>query len=118
MWESEGMYSDYHTRIDEIKSLGHCHKDLLIDALWHAIFAHEFNDVQFVLSVNERLSFDEHGQQGRSRLQLLPEGEHLLVAQDGQAEVEWSRNARNEIERSEFSGQLLHGENHLQLRPK
>mmetsp|Transcript_19602 Transcript_19602/g.52893 ORF Transcript_19602/g.52893 Transcript_19602/m.52893 type:complete len:205 (+) Transcript_19602:1089-1703(+) len=70
-------------RIDEVKGLGHGDEDLLVDALGHAVLAHEVSDGELVLRVDELLSLDEHGDERRGCLDLLPEREHLLVAQDG-----------------------------------
>ena len=68
---------------------------------------------QLVLLVDEVLALNEHREQGRRRLQLLPEREHLLVHEDGEAEVEGRGDTRDEVEGGELAGQLLHGEDHL-----
>ena len=46
-------------------------------------------------------------------LELLPRGEHPLVHEDGQAEVEGGGDAGDEVEAGELAGELLHGEDHL-----
>ena len=46
---------------------------------------------ELVLRVDEVLALDEHRDQRRRGLELLREREHLLVEQDGQAEVEAAR---------------------------
>jgi hypothetical protein len=59
------------------------------------------------LAVDEVLSFDEHGDEGRGRLDLLEEGEHLAVAQDSPDEVEGGGDAGRKIKGGEFAGKLL-----------
>ena len=111
-----GGEHDGHTElvgVDEVEGLGHGDEDLLVDALGHAVLPHELRDAELVLGVDEGLPLDEHGQQGRGRLQLLGEREHLLVHEDGEAEVEGGGDAGNEVEGGELPGQLLHGEDHL-----
>ena len=115
-----GSKDDRHGKligIDEIESLGHSNKDLLVNALWHAILAHEVGNGELVLSIDEVLSLDEHGNEWRSGLELLAEGKHLLVHENSKAKVKGGRNSRDEVEGGELSGKLLHGEDHLMDLP-
>ena len=93
--------------------LRHGNEDLRVDALRHTILTHEVGDGELVLSIDEVLSLDEHGNERRSGLDLLAEGKHLLVHENGKTEVEGSRNARDEVEGGELSGKLLHSKDHL-----
>mmetsp|Transcript_17306 Transcript_17306/g.41021 ORF Transcript_17306/g.41021 Transcript_17306/m.41021 type:complete len:329 (-) Transcript_17306:76-1062(-) len=99
--------------INEVEGLGHGNKNLLVDALRHAKLPHEVSDGELVLSINKVLPLDEHGNERRSGLDLLAEGKHLLVHENGQTEVEGSRNSGDEVEGGELSGKLLHGKDHL-----
>mmetsp|Transcript_21608 Transcript_21608/g.63425 ORF Transcript_21608/g.63425 Transcript_21608/m.63425 type:complete len:451 (-) Transcript_21608:32-1384(-) len=100
-------------RVDKIECLGHGDEDLLVDALGHAVFAHKVGHAEFVLRVDEGLALDEHGEEGGRRLYLFPQRQHLLIHQDGQAEVERRGYARYEVEGGELPGELLHREYHL-----
>ena len=59
------------------------------------------------LAVDEVLSLNEHGDERRGRLDLLEQGEHLAVAQDGPQKVERGGDAGREIECGEFARKLL-----------
>mmetsp|Transcript_48507 Transcript_48507/g.90907 ORF Transcript_48507/g.90907 Transcript_48507/m.90907 type:complete len:361 (+) Transcript_48507:550-1632(+) len=104
-------------RVDEVQGLGHGDEDLCVNPVRHAILLHEVEDGKFVLEVNELLAFHEHREQSRGGLQLLRQRQHLLIKQDGQAEVEGSWNALQEIKGGELSRQLLHGKDHLMALP-
>mmetsp|Transcript_19464 Transcript_19464/g.42292 ORF Transcript_19464/g.42292 Transcript_19464/m.42292 type:complete len:655 (-) Transcript_19464:324-2288(-) len=99
--------------IDKIQGLGHGNKDLRVDTLGHAVFSHEIRDAEFVLGIDKGLSLDEHGQQRGCRLDFLSEREHFLVHENGQTKVEGGGDSGDEIEGGEFTGQFLHGEDHL-----
>mmetsp|Transcript_10213 Transcript_10213/g.20950 ORF Transcript_10213/g.20950 Transcript_10213/m.20950 type:complete len:296 (+) Transcript_10213:950-1837(+) len=100
-------------RIYEVKSLGHGNENLLVDALRHTILPHELGDAQLVLSINEGLAFDKHGDERRGSLEFLLQGEHLLVEKDRKAKVEGGRDSGDEIESCELPRKLLHSEDHL-----
>mmetsp|Transcript_2821 Transcript_2821/g.3791 ORF Transcript_2821/g.3791 Transcript_2821/m.3791 type:complete len:294 (-) Transcript_2821:53-934(-) len=111
-----GGQNDSHTqliRINKVQSLGHGNKDFFIDAVGHAVHFHKVLNREFILSINKVLSFNQHGQQRRSCLQLFSQGQHFLVHQDGQPKVKGCGNTRNEIKGGEFTGQFLHGKNHF-----
>ena len=65
------------------------------------------------LSIDERLALNQHGNEGRSGLDLFQQGEHLLVLEDGKAKIKGSGDSWDEIESGELSRELLHRENHL-----
>ena len=100
-------------RVDEVERLGHGDEHLVVDSIRHAVLAHEVQDAELVLLVDEVLALDEHGDQRRRGLELLAEGQHLLVEQNREAEVERRGDALDEVERRELAGELLHGEDHL-----
>jgi hypothetical protein len=55
------------------------------------------------LSVDEWLALHEHRQQRRRGLQLLAQREHLLVEEDGEAEVEGRGYAGHKVEGGELA---------------
>ena len=100
-------------RVDEIQSLRHGDENFFVNALRHTILAHEIQDAEFVLLIDELLALDQHRQERRRRLQLFRQGQHLLVHENRQAKVERRGDALDKIERREFTRKLLHGEDHL-----
>ena len=66
-------------RVDEVQGFGHGDEDLVVDAVGHSVLSHKVQHGEFVLVVDEILALDEHGDERRRGLELLAEGEHLLV---------------------------------------
>ena len=100
--------------------LAHRDEDLLVDPLGHPVLAHEVEDGELVLRVDEALPLDEHRQQRRHHPQLLLHRQHLGVLQDRQRHPERRRHARRELEASKLPRQLAHRERHpvrLPLQP-
>mmetsp|Transcript_14786 Transcript_14786/g.34204 ORF Transcript_14786/g.34204 Transcript_14786/m.34204 type:complete len:308 (-) Transcript_14786:412-1335(-) len=100
-------------RIDEIQGFGHRNEDLSVDALGHTILSHEIRDTELILRIDKGLSFDQHRQKRRGGLDFFSQGQHFLVKQNGQTEVEGSWDSWDEVKGCEFTGQFLHGEDHL-----
>mmetsp|Transcript_15341 Transcript_15341/g.46134 ORF Transcript_15341/g.46134 Transcript_15341/m.46134 type:complete len:268 (-) Transcript_15341:321-1124(-) len=100
-------------RVDEVQRLGHGDEHLRVDALGHVVLAHELEAAELILGVDEALALDEHGQQRRRAAELLGERKHLLVHEDGKAEVKRRRDAGHEVEGRELARELLHREDHL-----
>ena len=84
-------------QFEEPPYLAHGDEDLVIDALGHAVLAHELEDRVLILRVDEALTLDQHRQQRGDHLDFFLDGEHLGVGEDGRGHVERRRHIWREV---------------------